>query len=273
MSQIHWQNRFVVSRNTPTRQHAVTGKGKNLLSTGETITSWKRVGNYNVEVVKSDEPHVSNDVKYMYEILSKEGYILTFLCRSLGSRLFQIWSAMGNADIRYAMNIRSISQTHFRTFGRISTKKESANIVTLEGCTRRKGASAADAIELDFRNLKHYSVFPGQVVAVEAINPVGDALYVKDIFAKAYAQPAPVPKIESNINIFVAAGPFTVSNNMHYQPLWDLMERVASDEPHVLILIGPFLEFTHSEIQDNLIQDTHQEFFEKILIRITESAR
>jgi len=60
---------------------------------------------------------------------------------------------------------------------------------------------------------------------------------------------------------------------MHYQPLWDLMERVASDEPQVLILIGPFLEYTHPEIQDNLIKDTHQELLEKILIRIMESTR
>lgn len=265
---------FVIFRSAPSQRN-ITDKGKILLSVGETIASWKRTGDYNVEVTKSDEPHVPSDAKYMYEILSKQGHILTFVCGSLGSRLFKTWSAAtdNTAELRYVKNVRSVNQTYFRTFGRINTKKESANTVLLEGCTRRKGVSAADSIELDFRNLKQYSVFSGQIVAVEAINPVGDALYVKEIFAKAYAPVASTPRIESRINIFVAAGPFTASNNMHYQPLWDLMEKVASEEPHVLILIGPFLEYTHSEIQDNLIKDTHQELFEKILTRVMESTR
>lgn len=256
-------------------QRNITDKGKILLSIGETVTSWKRTGDYDVEVTKSDEPHVSSDAKYMYEILSKQGHLLTFVCQSLGGRLFKMWSAAtGNvAELRYVKNVRSVSQTNFRTFGRINTKKESANMVILEGSTRRKGTSAADTIQLDFRNLKQYSVFSGQIVAIEAVNPVGDALYVKEIFAKLYAPVASTPRIESRVNVFIAAGPFTASNNMHYQPLWDLMEKVASDEPQILILIGPFLEYTHPEVQDNLIKDTYQELFEKILTRIMESTR
>lgn len=246
-----------------------------MLSIGEAVTSWKRTDDYEVEVSKSDEPHVSSDAKYMYEILSKKGHLLTFVCQSLGGRLFKAWSAAGGnaAELRYVKNVRSVNQTNFRTFGRISAKKESANTVTLEGSTRRRGTSAADTIELDFRNLKQYSVFSGQIVAVEAVNPVGDTLYVKDIFARLYAPLSSAPRIESRINVFIAAGPFTASNNMHYQSLWDLMEKIASDKPQILILIGPFLEYTHPEVQDNLIKDTHQELFEKILTRIIESTR
>jgi len=256
-------------------QRNLTDKGKILLSIGETVASWKRTGDYDVQITKSDEPHVPSDARYMYEILSKQGQLLTFVCQSLGSKLFKMWSAAtGNAtELRYVKNVRSVNQTNFRTFGRINTKKESVNMVMLEGSTRRKGSSAADTIELDFRNLKQYSVFSGQIVAVEAVNPIGDVLYVKEIFAKSYAPFALTPKIESTINVFIAAGPFTASNNMHYQPLWDLMEKVASDEPQVLILIGPFLEYTHPEIQDSLVKNTHQELFEKILMRMMESTR
>ncbi|XP_014467215.1 PREDICTED: DNA polymerase alpha subunit B isoform X2 [Dinoponera quadriceps] len=262
----------------PPSQRNATDKEKILLSTDEkkTAISWKRTGDYSEEVMKSDEPHVPSDVSYMYEILSKQGNLLTSVCRNLGNRLFKMWSATsGNAsgDLRYVKTVRSVSQTYFRTFGRVNTNKQSANTVTLEGCTRRRGASAADSIELDFRNVKHYSVFSGQIVAVEATNPVGDTLYAREIFAKAYAPPTCAPRIESSINIFVAAGPFTASNNMHYQPLWDLMEKVASDEPHVLVLIGPFLEYTHPEIQDGLLKNTHQELFEKTLAKIMESVK
>lgn len=266
-------------RSAAASQRDATDKGKILLSTGErkTAASWRRTGgDYSVEVTKSDEPHVPSDAGYMYEILSKQGSLITFVCRSLANRLFKRWSAVsGNksAELRYVKNVRSVNQTYFRTFGRINTNKQTTNTVTLEGCTRRKGASAADSIEVDFRNVKRYSVFSGQVVAVEAMNPVGDTLYVKEIFAKAYAPSSCAPRIESSINVFVAAGPFTASSNMQYQPLWDLMEKVASDEPHVLLLVGPFLEYTHSEIQDGLVKDTHQELFEKTLARIMESAK
>ncbi|XP_072748793.1 DNA polymerase alpha subunit B [Anoplolepis gracilipes] len=269
---------YAENSNTPSQRN-VTDKGKILLSAGETVASWKRTGDYEVEITKSDEPHVPSDARYMYEILSKQGHLLTLMGQNLGNRLFKTWSATtaetGNvaAEVRYVKNVRSVNQTYFRTFGRINAKKESANTVTLEGCTRRRGVSMADSIDLDFRNLKQYSVFSGQIVAVEATNPVGDALYVKKIFAKAYAPSASAPRLESKINIFVAAGPFTASSNTLYQPLWDLMEKIASEEPHVLILVGPFLEYTHSEVQNNLIRDTHQEFFEKILTRIMESTR
>ncbi|KAM0729459.1 DNA polymerase alpha subunit B [Formica fusca] len=269
---------YAENLSTPNQRNA-TDKGKILLSIGEIVASWKKTGDYEVEVIKSDEPHVPSNARYMYEILSKQGHLFTLVCRTLGSRLFKMWSAAtattGNvaAELRYVKNVRSINQTYFRTFGRINAKKESTNSVTLEGCTRRRGASMANSIELDFRNLKQYSVFSGQIVAVEATNPVGDTLYVKEIFAKAYAPSASAPRLESKINVSVAAGPFTALNNTLYQPLWDLMEKVASDEPHVLILVGPFLEYTHPEVQNNIIRDTHQEFFEKILIRIMESTR
>ncbi|KYN01294.1 PREDICTED: DNA polymerase alpha subunit B [Cyphomyrmex costatus] len=252
----------------------VTDKEKILLSVGETVSSWKKT-DYEVQVTKSDEPHIPSDARYMYEILSKQGHILTSVCQNLGNRLFKTWLTTTNngIELRYVKNVRCVSQTNFRTFGRINTNKDSTNTVTLEGSTRRKGISGANTIELDFRNLKQYSVFSGQIVAVEAVNPVGDTLYVKEIFTKSYASPAVTPMIESKLNIFIAAGSFTPSSNMHYQALWDLMEKVASDEPNVLILIGPFLEYTHPEIQDNIIKDTHHELFEKILIKIMESTR
>lgn len=266
-------------------QRNTTDKGKILLSVGEIVASWKRTGDYNVKVTKTNEPHVPNDVKYMYDILSKQGQLLTFVCQTFGKKLFDTWrntttmtTSVPNAtDMRYVRNVRSVNQTNFRTFGRIHVKKESMNTVTLEGSVRRRGVPAADTIQLDFRDLKQYSVFSGQIVAVEAINPVGDTLYVKKLFAKSYASPAYTPTIESRVNVFIAAGPFTAFNDMHYQPLWNLLEKVASDEPQVLILIGPFLEYTHPKIQqenNNIISnDTYQDIFEKILMKIMESTR
>lgn len=247
-----------------------------MISVGETVASWKRNTDHDVEVEQSDEPHVPSNVRYMYEILSKQGRIFTCVCRNLGDKVCKAWSmTRGDNDTGltepYVKDVRNVSQTYFRTFGRVKEKESYTATMMLEGCTRRKGASAAESIELDFRNVKQYSVFSGQIVAVEATNPVGDKLYVREIFTKAYAPPAPVPRIRSRINVFVAAGPFTASSNLHYQSLWDLMQMAEIDEPHVLILIGPFIEFTHPGLEK--LKDTHQAVFERILTRIMELVR
>lgn len=268
----------IVFRSTQAQPNT-TEKDKILISLGKTIASWKRTEDNDVEVEQIQEPahHVPSNIKYMYEILSKQGRILTNACRCMGNKLMKLWqsTAIGpnahKSDVRYVKYVRSVSQTHFRTFGRINAKKESGNTVMLEGCTRKKGGLAAESIELDFRNVKNYSVFSGQIVAVEATNPIGDTLYVKDMFAKAYAPSAPAPRIRSRINIFVAAGSFTSSNNLQYEQLWNLMERVAIDEPHILILIGPFLDYTNSKV--GTLKETYHRHFEKILTNIMRTAK
>ncbi|XP_012526431.1 DNA polymerase alpha subunit B [Monomorium pharaonis] len=263
--------------------HNTTDKGeKILLSLGRSSAdSWKRTNNYNVTIMKATESltHLPSDAKFMYQMLSQEGESRTYLTHTFGKKLFDTWRVMSRDELtghemHYVRYIRKPSQTKFRTFGRINTKKGSTNTVILEGSTRRRGTSTADTIELDFR-LKQYSVFPGQIVAVEATNPVGDTLYVNELFTKSYTPVANPPRITSSINIYVAAGPFTGSNNLDYQPLWDLMDKVASDEPHVLILIGPFLEYTHNKIQEYNIFDNimYQNFVEEIFMKIMKKTR
>lgn len=76
------------------------------------------------------------------------------------------------------------------------------------------------------------------------------------------------PYLDDQLNIIVAAGPFTQSNDLNYLPLWELLDKVIEEEPHVLILIGPFLDFSHPHVQDDLLTCTHQEFFNKLISKI-----
>ena len=48
----------------------------------------------------------------------------------------------------------------------------------------------------------------------------------------------------------VAAGPFTQANDLLYEPLLDLLELCKRDKPHVLILMGPFLDAKSVNLQD-----------------------
>ncbi len=44
------------------------------------------------------------------------------------------------------------------------------------------------------------------------------------------------------LHLMVAAGPFTQAADLLYEPLRDLLELCKRDKPHVLILMGPFLD-------------------------------
>jgi len=52
------------------------------------------------------------------------------------------------------------------------------------------------------------------------------------------------------LHMMVAAGPFTQANDLLYEPLLDLLDLCKRDKPHVLILMGPFLDTKSVNLQD-----------------------
>ena len=50
--------------------------------------------------------------------------------------------------------------------------------------------------------------------------------------------------------MIIAAGPFTTSDSVHYQPLYDLLEHVKRMKPDVLVLLGPFVNAEQPNIED-----------------------
>lgn len=260
----------------PNRAPSTTVRGKVLLYFGPDIQTWSKPSKHDVPIANSDNPHVPKDVVYMYELLSKQGAVLSGSCESFGERLCYIWNETGgpsNSNVRYVKNVLSVSQVAFRTWGRISItidKSAGSKIVMLEGCRRSKGDNNAPVVRLDLSGIKRYSVFPGQIVAVEGVNTAGSALMAKELFVKGYAPLAESPNLSADLKVYVAVGPFTPSDNLNYQPLWDLMERVAEEEPNILILVGPIVEYTHPEIKNCTLKDTYQDLFDKILSRVMQ---
>ncbi|XP_076656912.1 DNA polymerase alpha subunit B [Halictus rubicundus] len=264
---------YTAKANLPNRAPSVNARGKVLLQFGRNVEAWKNQNEHDVSIGKAENPHVPKDAVYMYEMLSKQGAMLSDRCESFGERLCYTWKAMGpaNLDTPYVRNVMSVSQVPFRTWGRISTsidKSTGRKTVLLEGCRRSKGDNNAPIVRLDLGGIRHYSVFPGQIVAVEGTNTAGNALLAKELFVKGHAPLAEPPNFTEDLKVYVAAGPFTPSDNLNYQPLWDLMERVQEDEPHILILIGPFIDYTHSEIKKCTLKDTFHNFFDKILAKV-----
>ena len=49
-------------------------------------------------------------------------------------------------------------------------------------------------------------------------------------------------------SVIVAAGPFTTSDNLDYEPLQDLLSHLLLDAPDVVILTGPFVDLLHPNV-------------------------
>ncbi|XP_068982643.1 DNA polymerase alpha subunit B isoform X1 [Bombus flavifrons] len=266
---------YTSQSDVPIRAPSTTVRGKVLLLFGPAIKNWKKQNEHDVSIVKADNSHIPKGALYMFEMFSNQGAILTMHCQSFGERLCYAWNAIEppNSNIRYIRNIAPIKPVVFRTWGRLfitAEKPSGRKIVMLEGTKRLKIQKQAPILHLNLKGIKHYSVFTGQIVAVEGIITTEDTLTVNKLFVKGYAPLFDVPKISKDIKIYVAAGPFTPSDNLNYQPLWDLMERVVEDEPNMLILVGPFVEYTHPEIKKCSLKETFQDFFDTLLTKILQ---
>jgi DNA polymerase alpha subunit B len=79
--------------------------------------------------------------------------------------------------------------------------------------------------------------------------------------------------VSGPLQIVVAAGPFTQSDNLTHQPLEDLVEYIQEHKPHLVILIGPVIDATHPHVVAGVLAETFQAFFEKIVDGIMEPLR
>ena len=61
----------------------------------------------------------------------------------------------------------------------------------------------------------------------------------------------------------MAAGPYSLSGDLQYQPLQSLLELCKEKRPDILLLLGPFVDAEHSEIQHGLIDQAFQDIFEE----------
>jgi DNA polymerase alpha subunit B len=71
--------------------------------------------------------------------------------------------------------------------------------------------------------------------------------------------------------VVVASGPFTHSDAMTYEPLHALVQYVKQHKPHVLILIGPFVEEAHASVQKGVLEVTFEAFFTELVTQLLTS--
>ncbi|KAG4303807.1 hypothetical protein PORY_002787 [Pneumocystis oryctolagi] len=119
--------------------------------------------------------------------------------------------------------------------------------------SRRFGSGSRVLLYVD--NLNSYSLFPGQILGVKGTNFTGAFFSVRDflmlpLLPFSMTSLLDFKKYNSLLNgmhqkIFVASGPYTANDNILFEPLVELCNKIEEEKPDVVILIGPFLDIKH----------------------------
>ncbi|KAH8407200.1 hypothetical protein KR222_010321 [Zaprionus bogoriensis] len=123
-------------------------------------------------------------------------------------------------------------------------------------------------LALNFSKLKSTSIFPGQVVLAKGFIPRGDTFVVEEIYTDRKLSPPPPLKLDRDLQFVVAAGPYTHSTDLFYDPLHDLLKYLKEHRPDVLLLTGPFVDAEHKLVGE--MAETFDSFFEKMVAGIMD---
>ncbi|KAM6995810.1 LOW QUALITY PROTEIN: DNA polymerase alpha subunit B [Passerculus sandwichensis] len=134
--------------------------------------------------------------------------------------------------------------------------------------------SGGAQVPLDLSELPEYSLFPGQVVALEGTNPTGRRMVVTKIYEGVplpfHTPTEPMPEAR---RVLVACGPFTPSDGAAFEPLRDLLGVLSRERPDLCILFGPFLDAKHEQVESCQLLSPFSDVFRLCLRTIIEGTR
>ncbi|XP_025771162.1 DNA polymerase alpha subunit B [Puma concolor] len=226
-------------------------------------------GNISLKVLGCPEA-LTGSYKSMFQKLPDIREVLTCKIEELGSELkehYQI-EAFTSVLVPAQEPVTLLGQIGCDTNGKLNSKS-----VILEG--DREHSSGAQ-IPVDLSELKEYSLFPGQVVILEGINTTGGKLIATKLYEGVplpfYQPPKEDEDFEQNM-VLVACGPYTTSDSITYDPLLDLIAIINRDRPDVCILLGPFLDAKHEQVENCLLTSPFEDVFKQCLRTIIEGTR
>nr|XP_057918755.1 DNA polymerase alpha subunit B isoform X2 [Doryrhamphus excisus] len=135
----------------------------------------------------------------------------------------------------------------------------------------------AQQVRLDLSELQEYSLFPGQVVVLEGMNTTGGKLVVSKVYQGLplpfFSSEVKVEMDEEPVSVLVACGPYTPSDSLNFDPLLDLLHVIARDGPDVCILLGPFVDSKHDDIEKSQVTETFDAIFSRCIESIVEGTK
>lgn len=222
--------------------------------------------------IKCHDQELKKSYRFMYESLGdKAGYLDEIICR-IGDVLVE----KNNLQEAVQDFVQTLPDT-FVSVGRICCDSPegrlNAHSVVLQG---HQDISGGATLPMDVSRVGQFSLFPGQIVAAETVNPNGSRLLASKILSDASPE---LPKVKDRItnlplSVAVVSGPYTTSDNLGYEPLKDLLKYIVRHRPHVVILVGPFVDSKHGIIdKGEYDEEPFEKLFERLMSSIYEAAQ
>ncbi|KAG0696384.1 DNA polymerase alpha subunit B [Suillus ampliporus] len=119
-----------------------------------------------------------------------------------------------------------------------------------------------------YKGLGGVGLFPGAVVALKGRNGGGGYFIASEILAMPPmpASPAPPSNVAASFDVCIACGPFTPDADLDYKPWRTLISNLKASKPAVVLLLGPFVDATHSHIHDGKVDETPSDIFKRQFI-------
>lgn len=140
-------------------------------------------------------------------------------------------------------------------------KKLSPTGIILQG-----SRESSERVRLDLRDVATFTLFPGQIIGVKGVNSSGKRLFAKQIFEPPSLPVKAVDK-EVRLDVVVASGPFTSSENLRFSALHSFLEFVQKmkPRPQVAILVGPFVDVENNIVSSGCYHRAFHELFNEVV--------
>ncbi|KAK1801482.1 hypothetical protein P4O66_022745, partial [Electrophorus voltai] len=262
---------------TPSQKYSLRGGRGEVVATFGAVQGprWAGKGQTTVRVeqLEGHEDSLTSSYKYMFQRLRDVRSVLTEKIESLGE------------ELRTHFNIEEFSpvslpaQDTVAVLGQVccdSNGKLNAHSVLLEASQEH----GARQVPVDLSELRDYSLFPGQVVIMEGMNTSGSRFVASKLyegvplpFISAPELKQEVDKVSEPVMVLLACGPYTPSDTLTYEPLIDLLGVINKDHPDVCILMGPFVDSKHEQIEKAQVTETFETMFSRCVGSIVDGTR
>ncbi|XP_026212792.1 DNA polymerase alpha subunit B [Anabas testudineus] len=261
---------------TPSQKYSQRGGKGEVVATFGAVQGTRWVGRktpgigIQVELLEGPEDSLRSSYKYMFQRLRDVRNVLTEKIEELGESL------------RCHFNIEEFSpvslpaQDRITVLGQVccdSNGKLNAQSVLLEAGPEQGGQQ----VPVDLSELKEYSLFPGQVVVMEGMNTTGRKLMASKLYEGVplpfYTSEVKIEMDEEPVNVLVACGPFTPSDSLTFDPLLDLISVIVRDRPDVCLLLGPFVDSKHEQIEKAQVTETFEAIFSRCIESIVDGTK
>ena len=67
------------------------------------------------------------------------------------------------------------------------------------------------------------------------------------------------------LSVVIASGPFTLPEDLSFEPLKELIQFCAQHRPNLLLLLGPFVDVDHPLIQSGMVDESFEDIFDSLV--------